>query len=121
MGNCRKKERRKTPILKDKLGPKLQKERTEKEGKRTQLKRKNEQGEKIKTQDLRAKREKEEHEEEGKLANVTASSLRKLNVSFSQKSTEQMSLVDYLRENRDMCTESHSHIDSIQNLQRETK
>ena len=36
-------------IEKDKLGPKLQKERTEKEGKRTQLKRKNEQGEKIRT------------------------------------------------------------------------
>ena len=34
--------------------------------------------------------EKEEDEEEGKLAKVTASSLRKLNVSVSQKSTEQM-------------------------------
>ena len=34
------------------------------------------------------KREKEEDEEEGKLAKVTASSLRKLNVSFFQKSTE---------------------------------
>ena len=49
IGRGRKKERRKTNPEQDKLGPKLQKERTEKEGKRTQLKRKNKQGEKIRT------------------------------------------------------------------------
>lgn len=116
-GRGRKKERRKTNPKKDKLGPKLQKERTEKEGKRTQLKRKNERGEKIRTLGQGQKKRKRRWWGRRKTSESDCFELEKVKCVVFLKIDRTNEALWIIWGETGKCEQNLTLIDSIQNLQ----